>query len=315
MPGCSTVGRSPPDRRVPRRRHQRPDPQRAVPAHDDEPRHRARPAVAGLEPLLEHAGRRHRRPLRPGRAALVRRRGLRVEHDRDRPGGRRRAVRAASTPRSAGGTDALARLTFSGFNALRLMDPAPCRPFDRGRAGMNIGEGAGILVLEEMERASARGAHIYGELAGYSFACEAYHPTAPEPDGRPVRAVMLGALQDAGSRRRDAVDHVNAHGTATPQNDRAEARAFTSVFGARTSAGAGDLAEVDARPLPGRRRRARGGGAGADGRRAASSRRRSITAKPIPSARSTSSPTPRASSASGAACRRRWGSAATTRRW
>ena len=60
----------------------------------------------------------------------------------------------------AGGTDALARLTFSGFNALRLMDPAPCRPFDRGRAGMNIGEGAGILVLEEMDRATARGAHI-----------------------------------------------------------------------------------------------------------------------------------------------------------
>jgi 3-oxoacyl-[acyl-carrier-protein] synthase II len=134
----------------------------------------------------------------------------------------------------AGGTDALARLTFSGFNALRLMDPEPCRPFDRGRAGMNIGEGAGILVLEEMGRAKARGAHIYGELAGYGFACEAYHPTAPEPDGQPVRAVMLAALKDAGVEI-DAVDHVNAHGTATPQNDRAEARAFKSVFGGRTS--------------------------------------------------------------------------------
>ena len=74
-----------------------------------------------------------------------------------------------STPPLAGGTDALARLTFSGFNALRLMDPEPCRPFDRGRAGMNIGEGAGILVLEEMDRATARGAHIYGELAGYEL--------------------------------------------------------------------------------------------------------------------------------------------------
>jgi 3-oxoacyl-[acyl-carrier-protein] synthase II len=133
----------------------------------------------------------------------------------------------------AGGTDALARLTFSGFNALRLMDPEPCRPFDRGRAGMNIGEGAGILVLEEMDRAKARGAHIYGELAGYSFACEAYHPTAPEPDGQPVRSVMLAALQDAQIDRAE-VEHVNAHGTATPQNDRAEARAFRSVFGART---------------------------------------------------------------------------------
>jgi 3-oxoacyl-[acyl-carrier-protein] synthase II len=134
----------------------------------------------------------------------------------------------------AGGTDALARLTFSGFNALRLMDPEPCRPFDRSRVGMNIGEGAGILVLEEMERARRRGAHIYGELAGYGFACEAYHPTAPEPDGRPVRSVMLTALRDAG-RAVDDVDHVNAHGTATPQNDRAEARAFISLLGDRAA--------------------------------------------------------------------------------
>ncbi len=92
----------------------------------------------------------------------------------------------------AGGTDAIARLTFSGFNALKLMDPTPCRPFDRDRAGMNIGEGAAILVLEEMERARARGATIYGELAGSSFSCEAFHPTAPEPDGRPVADVVRG---------------------------------------------------------------------------------------------------------------------------
>jgi 3-oxoacyl-[acyl-carrier-protein] synthase II len=131
-----------------------------------------------------------------------------------------------------GGTDALARLTFSGFNALRLMDPDPCRPFDRGRAGMNIGEGAAIVVVEEMARARARGARIYAELAGYSFGCEAFHPTAPEPDGRPVSAVMAQALSDA---RIDVseVDHVNAHGTATPQNDRAEARGFRAVVGER----------------------------------------------------------------------------------
>jgi 3-oxoacyl-[acyl-carrier-protein] synthase II len=132
-----------------------------------------------------------------------------------------------------GGTDALARLTFSGFNALKLMDPQPCRPFDRTRAGMNIGEGAAIVVLEEMDGARARGAHIYGELAGHSFGCEAFHPTAPEPDGRPVQAIVSQALADA---RLDAseVDHLNAHGTATPQNDRAEARGFRSVFGERT---------------------------------------------------------------------------------
>jgi 3-oxoacyl-[acyl-carrier-protein] synthase II len=132
-----------------------------------------------------------------------------------------------------GGTDALARLTFSGFNALRLMDPEPCRPFDRGRAGMNLGEGAALLVLEEMSSARARGAHIYGELAGYSFGCEAYHPTAPEPEGRPVTAVILDALRDARIDPSD-VDHVNAHGTATPQNDRAESQGFRAAFGERT---------------------------------------------------------------------------------
>ena len=133
-----------------------------------------------------------------------------------------------------GGTDALARLTFSGFNALRLMDEAPCRPFDRSRNGMNIGEGAGMLVLEEMEHARRRGAHIYGELAGHATACEAFHPTAPEPEGRPVTAVVRAALADA-RLGADVVDHVNAHGTATPQNDRAEARAFLSAFGERAA--------------------------------------------------------------------------------
>ncbi len=139
-----------------------------------------------------------------------------------------RAVEAIRSGRAdaalAGGTDALSRLTFSGFNLLRLMDPEPCRPFDRSRAGMNIGEGAGILVLEDLERARRRGAAIYGELAGHGLGCEAFHPTAPEPEGRPVAAVVTLALRDAGV---DAgqVDHINAHGTATPQNDVAEGAA------------------------------------------------------------------------------------------
>jgi 3-oxoacyl-[acyl-carrier-protein] synthase II len=132
----------------------------------------------------------------------------------------------------AGGTDALARLTFSGFNLLRLMDASPCRPFDRSRAGMNIGEGAGMLVLEDFERARRRGATIYAELAGHGLACEAFHPTAPEPEGRPVAAVVTLALHDAVINP-DEVDHINAHGTATPQNDAAEARGFGRVFGDR----------------------------------------------------------------------------------
>jgi 3-oxoacyl-[acyl-carrier-protein] synthase II len=130
----------------------------------------------------------------------------------------------------AGGTDALARLTYSGFNLLRLMDPAPCRPFARGRAGMNIGEGAGILVLERFDRARGRGAQIYAELAGHSLVCEAFHPTAPEPEGKPVAAVVALALRDAGINA-DEVQHINAHGTATPQNDAAEAHGFRRVFG------------------------------------------------------------------------------------
>jgi 3-oxoacyl-[acyl-carrier-protein] synthase II len=134
----------------------------------------------------------------------------------------------------AGGTDALARLTYSGFNLLRLMDANPCRPFDKSRAGMNIGEGAGMLVLEDFDRARRRGATIYAELAGHSLACEAFHPTAPEPEGKPVAAVVALALADAGINP-DEVEHVNAHGTATPQNDAAESRGFRRVFGDRAA--------------------------------------------------------------------------------
>jgi len=134
----------------------------------------------------------------------------------------------------AGGTDALARLTFTGFNLLRLMDPDPCRPFDRSRAGMNIGEGAGVLVLEALDHARRRGARIDTERAGHALACEAFNPTAPEPEGRAVATVISLALA-SGAINADEVDHVNAHGTATPQNDAAEARGFRRVFGDRAA--------------------------------------------------------------------------------
>ncbi len=147
-----------------------------------------------------------------------------------------RAVEAVRCGRAdvalAGGTDALSRLTFTGFNLLRLMDPEPCRPFDRSRAGMNIGEGAGVLVLEDLEHARRRGATILAEVAGHSLICEAFHPTAPEPEGRSIASLVQLALEDA---RLDAteVDHINAHGTATPQNDAAESRGFQRVLGGR----------------------------------------------------------------------------------
>ena len=165
----------------------------------------------------------------------------------------------------AGATDALARLTFTGFNLLRLMDSDPCRPFDRGRAGMNIGEGAGVLVLETLEHARRRGARVHAELAGHALACEAFHPTAPEPEGRTIATVISLALADAETNA-DEVDHVNAHGTATPQNDAAEARGLHRVFGDRAAQRAGDRNQVDGGSLPRRVGCRRSGGPRADHR-------------------------------------------------
>jgi 3-oxoacyl-[acyl-carrier-protein] synthase II len=132
----------------------------------------------------------------------------------------------------AGASDALCRLTFSGFNALRLVDTEPCRPFCRTRKGMNLGEAAALLVLEELSHAKQRGANIYAEIAGYGVRCEAYHPTAPEPEGRAVAELIQDALRAARTSP-DQVDHINAHGTATPQNDQAESRGMRLVFGDR----------------------------------------------------------------------------------
>jgi 3-oxoacyl-[acyl-carrier-protein] synthase II len=131
-----------------------------------------------------------------------------------------------------GGSDSLARLTYGGFNALRLVDPDPCRPFDRERKGLSLGEGAGILVLEREAEARRRGARLYCRIAGYGVTSDAYHMTAPEPSGEAVARCLGAALEHA---RLDpgAVDYVNAHGTATPQNDRAETAGLYRVFGAR----------------------------------------------------------------------------------
>ena len=129
-----------------------------------------------------------------------------------------------------GGVDALTRMCFMGFNALKLLDPAPCRPFDRDRRGMSIGEGAAFLVLEAAERARARGARVYAELAGHGQTTDAFHVTSPQPDGDGMTRAMRGALAAAGVSP-SAVGYVNAHGTATPQNDRIEAQSIARVFG------------------------------------------------------------------------------------
>ncbi|HSE93522.1 MAG TPA: beta-ketoacyl-[acyl-carrier-protein] synthase family protein [Methylomirabilota bacterium] len=136
----------------------------------------------------------------------------------------------AATIALAGGADALTRICFMGFNALKLLDPAPCRPFDRDRRGMSVGEGAAFVVLEEADRARARGARVYAELAGAGMTSDAFHVTSPQPAGEGMARAMCAALAAAGVAPAE-VGYANAHGTATPQNDRIEARALRDVFG------------------------------------------------------------------------------------
>jgi 3-oxoacyl-[acyl-carrier-protein] synthase II len=131
-----------------------------------------------------------------------------------------------------GGSDVLARLTYGGFNSLRSVDPDPCRPFDRERKGLSIGEAAGILVFEEEERARRRGAPVVAEFRGYGVTSDAYHMTAPDPSGSAGGRTIRAALENAGVDPSD-VDYVNAHGTATPQNDSAETAALKAALGER----------------------------------------------------------------------------------
>jgi 3-oxoacyl-[acyl-carrier-protein] synthase II len=128
-----------------------------------------------------------------------------------------------------GGADAMCRMTFTGFYRLGAVDPQRCRPFDVGRQGILTGEGAGVLVLEPLEKAVARGARIYAEVLGYGLNCDARHPVAPDQDS--VAACMRLALDDAGVTP-DQVDLISAHGTGTKANDTTECGAIRDVFGA-----------------------------------------------------------------------------------
>lgn len=130
----------------------------------------------------------------------------------------------------AGGTDALCRMTVSGFHSLKAMSPEPCRPFDRERSGLSLGEGAGVVVLESEDHARGRGARILAEVCGSGISCDASHPTAPHEASRGAIAALEGALRDANWDPRE-VNYINAHGTGTPQNDPAEARAIRTVLG------------------------------------------------------------------------------------
>ena len=131
----------------------------------------------------------------------------------------------------AGGTDAHCKMTYAGFNALQALAPDVCRPFDRRRAGLSLGEGAGMFILEAEEHARRRGATIHAEFAGYGMSADAHHMTAPDPNGRGAALAMRRALADARVDP-ESIGYVNAHGTGTPQNDPIETRAIKEVFGA-----------------------------------------------------------------------------------
>ena len=128
-----------------------------------------------------------------------------------------------------GGSESLSELTFGGFNSLKAMDPSPCKPFDQKRAGMSLGEGAGILILENFDEAVKRGVKIYAEFLGYGIGGEAYHITAPEPTGMREARVMRDALEESGIPSTE-VDYINAHGTGTPLNDKVETLSIKNVF-------------------------------------------------------------------------------------
>jgi nodulation protein E len=130
----------------------------------------------------------------------------------------------------AGGSETPFSFGFlKAWEAMRVVAPDTCRPFSRDRRGLILGEGGGMLLLEPLERARARGATIYAEIAGFGMSSDAGHITTPSSEG-PARA-MLAALRDA-EISPEAVDYINAHGTGTPNNDSTETRALRQVFGA-----------------------------------------------------------------------------------
>ena len=129
-----------------------------------------------------------------------------------------------------GGAESLSKFHFNGFNTLMILDKEACRPFDADRAGLNLGEGAGYLVIEREEDALARGAKILGYIGGYANTCDAFHQTASSENGEGAFRAMRGALEMARLQPSD-IDYINAHGTATPNNDLSESAAIRRIFG------------------------------------------------------------------------------------
>ncbi|SKC87123.1 beta-ketoacyl-ACP synthase II [Maledivibacter halophilus] len=137
---------------------------------------------------------------------------------------------------SGGAEASITPLSVAGFCTMKAMstrndDPKTAsRPFDKDRDGFVMGEGSGIIILEELEHAKKRGATIYGEIVGYGMSSDAYHITAPAPEGEGAARAMKNAIDDAGIKPED-VNYINAHGTSTPYNDKFESMAIKTVFG------------------------------------------------------------------------------------
>ena len=129
-----------------------------------------------------------------------------------------------------GGTECLSKFHLDGFNSLMILDHEPCRPFDKNRNGLNLGEGAAYLVMEREETAHQRGVDPLCQLSGYGNRCDAFHQTASSPNGEGAYQSMMEALTMAGLRPSD-IDYINAHGTGTPNNDESEGHAMMRVFG------------------------------------------------------------------------------------
>jgi len=129
-----------------------------------------------------------------------------------------------------GGTDGLSIFTINGFRSLMIFDDEWCKPFDAARKGLNLGEGAGFIVIESRESISKSGGKVIARLRGWSNASDAYHQTASSPEGFGATLSMSEALKIANLEPTD-IDYINAHGTATPNNDLSESQAIINVFG------------------------------------------------------------------------------------
>ena len=132
----------------------------------------------------------------------------------------------------AGGCDPLCAFTLSGFNSLQALDPNPCTPFDQNRKGLNLGEGAAVLILETLAGASARNASVMAVLRGWAMTNDAFHPTAPQKEGNGL-ADCIRLSMEMTELSCDDIGYVNAHGTGTPLNDSAEANAYETAFRGR----------------------------------------------------------------------------------